>query len=215
LAAELRYQGVMSTHLLGLASLFLVTLATSVIPGPSNFLTMRVAMRRGRGPAFAAALGTTAGCVLWCAAAALGLAALLAAAPWLYKVLRIGGGLYLLWFALALWRSKAEPPATEPPPGAARAAFLQGLGICLTNPKSVLFFASIFSAYVGPDSPLWVHAAAVAVVVLTCLVWQVSLAWVLSVPKTAQAYAGAQRPLDRLAAVLMAAFGASLLWTFG
>lgn len=205
----------MSSHVLGLVSLFLVTLATSIVPGPSNFLTMRLGVRRGRGPAVVAALGTTAGCVVWCAAAALGLAAVLAAAPWLYKVLRIAGGLYLIWFAVQLWRSKPEPPAGDPPPGAALAAFWQGLVICLTNPKSVLFFASIFSAYVGPDSPMWVHLAAVAIVCLTCLVWQAALALAFSGVRAAQAYARAQRPLDRGAALLMGAFGVSLLWTFG
>jgi threonine/homoserine/homoserine lactone efflux protein len=205
----------MTSHAVGLFSLFVVTLATSIVPGPSNFLTMRLAVRRGRGPAVTAALGTTVGCVLWCAAAAVGLAAVLAAAPWLYKVLRIAGGAYLMWFAVQLWRSKPEPPAGDPPPGAARAGFWQGLAICLTNPKSVLFFASIFSAYVGPDSPTWVHGAAVAIVCLTCLVWQVSLALAFSGVRAAQAYARAQRPLDRGAAVLMGGFGVSLLWTFG
>src|SRR4029450_8220917 len=106
----------MSGHIASLASLFLLALATSVIPGPSNFLTMRVAMRRGRGPALATALGTTLGCVVWCGAAVLGLAALLAAAPWLYKTLRIAGGVYLVWFAISLWRAHAEPPIPAPPP---------------------------------------------------------------------------------------------------
>jgi threonine/homoserine/homoserine lactone efflux protein len=205
----------MSGHIVSLASLFLLALATSVIPGPSNFLTMRVAMRRGRGPALATALGTTLGCVIWCGAAVVGLGALLAAAPWLYKILRVGGGLYLIWFAIALWRAKPEPEAAEPPPGAARAAFWQGLAICLTNPKSVLFFASVFSAYVGPDSPAWVHGAAVIIVTLTCLVWQTGLALAFSALRAAQAYARAQKPLDRGAAALMGAFGASLLWTSG
>jgi threonine/homoserine/homoserine lactone efflux protein len=203
----------MDSHLIGLGTLFLVAVGTSIIPGPSNFLTMRLGMRRGRGPAVAAALGTTLGCVIWCAAAALGLAAVLAAAPWLYKILRVGGGLYLVWFAVALWRTNAGPPPTEPPPGASRAAFVQGLAICLTNPKSVLFFASVFSAYVGPDSPLWVHGAAVVIVCLTCLIWQLGLAVAFSGVRAAQAYARAQQPLDRGAAVLMGAFGASLLWT--
>ncbi|PZQ54862.1 MAG: threonine transporter [Phenylobacterium zucineum] len=203
----------MTEQILSLASLFLLTLATSIIPGPSNFLTMRVAMRRGRGPALATAIGTALGCLIWCAAALIGLAALLAAAPWLYKTMRIAGGLYLVWFAIGLWRAKAEPASDEPPPGAARAAFWQGLAICLTNPKSVLFFASVFSAYVGPDTPDWVHYAAVAVVTLTCLVWQAGLALAFSAVRAAQAYARAQKPLDRGAAGLMGLFGLSLLWT--
>lgn len=203
----------MTQTLLSLGALFAVTLVTSIIPGPSNFLTMRIGMRRGRRPALAAALGATLGCLTWCLAAAVGLAALLAAAPWLYKILRIGGGLYLLWFAAALWRAQPEPESLEPPPGADLEAFLQGLAVCLTNPKSVLFFASVFSAYVGPDTPAWVHVAAVAVVTVTCLAWQCGLAIAFSHLRAAAAYRRAQEPLDRGAAGLMALFGAGLLWT--
>lgn len=203
----------MTQHLLSLGALFALSLVTSIIPGPSNFLTMRVGMRRGRGPAMATAFGTTLGCLIWCLAAVVGLAALLAAAPWLYKILRIAGGLYLVWFAIALWRAKPEPEMVELPPGATREAFVQGLAICLTNPKSVLFFASVFSAYVGPDSPMWVHWAAVVVVTLTCLGWQAGLAVAFSHLRAAQAYARAQKPLDRGASGLMGAFGLGLLWT--
>jgi threonine/homoserine/homoserine lactone efflux protein len=205
----------MTEHFVSLASLFLLTLATSIVPGPSNFLTMRIAMRRGRGPALATAIGATLGVLVWCAAALVGLAALLAAAPWLYKAMRVAGGLYLLWFAIGLWRAQPEPVNAEPPPGASGAAFVQGLLICLTNPKSVLFFASVFSAYVGPDTPDWVHYAAVAVVTLTCLAWQAGVAVAFSAVRAAQAYARAQKPLDRGAAGLMGLFGLSLLWTSG
>jgi len=206
----------MSAHLLSLASLFVVSLATAIIPGPNNFMLMRLGMRRGRAAALAAGFGTTLSCIVWCAAAALGLAAVLAAAPWLYKVLRIGGGLYLLWFAWAIWRTKTLDAETPPPEPAGREAFWenfwQGFAINMTNPKSVLFFASIFSAYVGPQTPLWAEIAAIAIVVATCLGWQVAMAWLFSVERAASTYRRAQRPLDRSAAVLMGGFGVSLIW---
>jgi threonine/homoserine/homoserine lactone efflux protein len=204
----------MSSHLLSLGSLALISAATAAVPGPNNFLIMRLGMRRGRGPALAAGLGTVLACILWCALAALGLAAVLVAAPWLYKALRIGGGLYLLYFAVALWRSRPQPGAAEPPADGGRTALWQGFAICMTNPKSVLFFAAIFAAYVGPDKPLWVHAAAVAIVVVTCAIWQVSIALLFSTPRAAATYARARQPLDRGASALMAAFGVSLLWVF-
>jgi threonine/homoserine/homoserine lactone efflux protein len=81
----------------------------------------------------------------------------------------------------------------------------------MTNPKSVLFFASIFSAYVGPQTPLWVHVAAIAIVVATCQGWQFAMAWLFSTRRAAAAYGRAQRPLDRGAAVLMGGFGAGLI----
>ncbi|MDB5443514.1 MAG: putative lysine exporter protein [Phenylobacterium sp.] len=203
----------MPSHLLSLASLFVVCVATCVIPGPNNFMLMRLGMRRGRGAALAAGFGTLLSCIVWCAAAALGLAAVLAAAPWLYKALRIGGGLYLLWFAYALWRTPPASAEEAADTATGRGGYVwQGFAINMTNPKSVLFFASIFSAYVGPDTPLWVHAAAVAIVCLTCLGWQVAMAWLFSARRAAAAYGRAQRPLDLAAALLMGAFGVSLIW---
>ena len=205
----------MSAHLLSLASLFVVSLATAAVPGPNNFMLMRLGMKRGRAAAMAAGFGTVLGVAVWCAAAALGLAAVLAAAPWLYTALRVGGGLYLLWFAFALWSTKAETPSEgDEPVRGVGGAFWQGFAVCLTNPKSVLFFASIFSAYVGPKSPLWMHGAAVAVVMLTCLAWQMGMAFLFSARQAAAAYGRAQRPLDRLAALLMAAFGVGLILAF-
>jgi len=203
----------MTAHLLSLASLFLVSVATCAVPGPNNFMLMRLGMRRGRGAALAAGFGTTLSCIVWCALAAAGLAALLAAWPWLYKVLRVGGGLYLVYFAWAIWRAKAEPAAAEgeAPPLKAWAAFWQGFAVNMTNPKSVLFFASIFSAYVGPNTPLWVHVAAIALVVATCQGWQLAMAWLFSTKRASAAYAKAQRPLDRTAAVAMGGFGVGLI----
>ena len=205
----------MTAELLSLGSLFVVSVAVSIIPGPNNFMLMRLGMRRGRAAAMAAGFGTTLSCIVWCAAAALGMAAVLAAAPWLYKVLRVGGGLYLLWFAWAIWRAKAQGAGVpEPAPGGRDEfwdSFWQGFAVNMTNPKSVLFFASIFSAYVGPDTPLWVHIAAIAVVVTTCQGWQLAMAWLFSTRRASAAYAKAQRPLDRTSALLMGGFGASLI----
>ena len=67
----------------------------------------------------------------------------------------------------------------------------------------------------GPETPAWVHWAAILVVTATCLLWQTGLALAFSALRAAQAYARAQKPLDRGAAGLMGAFGLSLLWTAG
>jgi threonine/homoserine/homoserine lactone efflux protein len=210
----------MTAHLLPLLSLTIVSLATCAVPGPNNFMLMRFGMRHGRWIAEASGFGTTLSCVVWCALAALGLSAVLAAAPWLDKLLRVGGGLYLVWFAYTLWKS---PPAAatiegEPPPAAALSfwsAFWQGFAVNMTNPKSVLYFASIFSAYVGPREPLWAQAAAVAICIVTCQIWQTAMSWLFSTRQAVAAYTRAQRPLDRLSGAFLGAFGVKLLWVFG
>ncbi|MGZ6038983.1 MAG: LysE family translocator, partial [Phenylobacterium sp.] len=191
----------MTAHLLSLLSLMVVSFATCVVPGPNNFMLMRFGMRHGRWIADASGFGTTLSCIVWCGLAALGLSAVLAAAPWLETLVRVGGGLYLLWFAWRLWRSPpVQPPEAEGERRGAElsfwAAFWQGFAVNMTNPKSVLYFASIFSAYVGPREPLWVQAGAVAICIVTCQIWQTAMSWLFSTRRAVAAYARAQRPLD-------------------
>jgi hypothetical protein len=47
---------------------------------------------------------------------------------------------------------------------------------------------------------------------VVCAVWQVAMAFLFSAKAPAAAYARAQRPLDRIAAVLMGAFGVGLIF---
>ncbi|HEY3950099.1 LysE family translocator [Phenylobacterium sp.] len=212
----------MLAHILALLSLALVSIATCIVPGPNNFMLMRFGMRHGRAIANASGFGTTLSCAVWCALAALGLAAVLTAWPWLEIGLRIAGGLYLLWFAWTLWRAPplpAERAADGDGTGSGRlswrAAFWQGFAVNMTNPKSLLYFAAVFSAYVGPHEPLWVRVAAVGICIATCQGWQSAMSWLFSTRRAVAAYARAQRLVDRISGAFLAAFGVKLLWVFG
>lgn len=210
----------MVAHLLSLLSLAVVSIATCVVPGPNNFMLMRFGMRHGRGIAEASGLGTTLGCMVWCALAALGLAATLTAWPALEIGLRVAGGLYLLWFARSLWRAPPLEPAidgaeAQAPALSWTAAFWQGFVVNMTNPKSLLYFAAIFSTYIGPREPLWVKVAAVAICILTCQGWQSAMSWLFSTRRAVAAYARAQTLLDRVSGAFLGAFGVKLLWVFG
>src|SRR4051812_1832295 len=87
--------------------------------------------------------------------AALGLSALLAASGTAFFVLKVVGGVYLLWLALdAVRHGSALNVARE---GRAEVpfwrTFLVGLGVNLTNPKVVLFFVTFLPQFVSPADP--------------------------------------------------------------
>jgi threonine/homoserine/homoserine lactone efflux protein len=83
------------------ALLTFLAAATLVIvaPGPDTLLVTRNVFRRGRRGGLVTAAGTVTGLALWSVAAALGLSALLAASRVGYDVVRVAGGLYLIWLA--------------------------------------------------------------------------------------------------------------------
>jgi len=128
-----------SAYFLGVAS-----------PGPSNLAIMNVAMRDGCKAALILASGVVMGSLTWGLLAAFGLSALLSAWSGALIVVKIFGGLYLLWLAFKSARSalKKRTPATALPAlpvERARKLFLRGLALHLTNPKAIFVWLSIIS----------------------------------------------------------------------
>ncbi|MDF3887584.1 LysE family transporter, partial [Cupriavidus basilensis] len=72
----------------------------AVSPGPSFVMVARAAIARSRADALHMALGMGLGGVVFAAAALLGLKLLLAAVPWLYMAMKVGGGLYLVYLGV-------------------------------------------------------------------------------------------------------------------
>ena len=74
----------------------------TVLPGPDFAITVRWAIAGGRRAGFLAILGIQVGILVWGALAVVGLAALFAASPVAYTIVRIAGAGYLVWMAARL-----------------------------------------------------------------------------------------------------------------
>jgi threonine efflux protein len=126
-------------------------------PGPSVLAVMGMAMAQGRARALALASGVVSGSLFWGLCAALGLAALMqryAAALMLVKVI---GGLYLLWMGWQAARKALRGTHTAagtddaPAPGYAQ-LYLRGAAMHLTNPKAVVVWLSVVSLALPPGA---------------------------------------------------------------
>ena len=80
-------------------------------PGPSFVLVSRIAVVSSRSHGLASALGMGVGGAFFAALAVLGLTALLMQFEWLYLMLKILGGGYLIYLAIKIWRGASEPLA--------------------------------------------------------------------------------------------------------
>ena len=76
--------------------LFLIVMATlAVTPGPANLFAIATGIAQGPRAALMGVLGMNAATLVWFAAAALGLSALVAAFPAQFHLIAIAGGLYV------------------------------------------------------------------------------------------------------------------------
>ncbi len=129
-----------------LAAAMLITLS----PGPDNLMVLGVGISRGRAQGMAFGLGCALGCLSHTLLAALGVSALIAASPVAFTVLKVGGGLYLLWLGIQALRSngRVDVASANAPAESLLRLFGKGLFANSINPKVVLFFLSFLPQFV-------------------------------------------------------------------
>ena len=201
------------TYVSILVSLVLVDLAAAMSPGPNFVLVSQSAGNRDRKTALAVVAGFALSNLLWCVAVMLGLAALFRVVPQVYAAVRIVGGLYLMFLGIQLWRKSDKPIVRNSAndSGSLVKAFVRGTLTNLTNPKSAVYFASIFVLFIQPAIPVWVRWIAVAIVIADTLLWYGFVALVFSTRRVQRGYRRATHTVDRVAGALMVAFGTRLV----
>jgi threonine/homoserine/homoserine lactone efflux protein len=210
------------TDVLPEASVLLPFVLASVVialtPGPDMTFFVGRALSQGRAAGLAAFAGATTGILVHTLLVALGLSALLVAAPKAFLALKLIGALYLLWLAVQAIRHGSVlslPANASVGTGSLRAAWAQGLLVNLLNPKIVIFFMTFLPQFVAVGDP-----DATARFVTLGLVF-IAIGAVICVPiifaadRVARALRGnarAARVLDYLFASIFAAFAARLLF---
>ncbi|MGE8066007.1 LysE family translocator [Pseudomonas sp. NPDC089569] len=157
-------------------NLLAFTLAATLLtltPGLDTALVLRTATVEGRQQAFRAALGINAGCLLWGAAVAFGLGALIAVSELAYDLLKYCGAAYLAWLGLnMLLRPRSALSAPEPDARPAANWFLKGMTGNVLNPKVGIFYVSFLPQFIPQGQPLiaWTFGL-VSIHVLLGLIW--------------------------------------------
>lgn len=164
------YIGLMDTHLLALfvPTFFLI----SISPGMCMTLALTLGMAVGVRRSLWMMAGELTGVALVAAAAALGVAALMANYPDLFLVMRWLGAAYLLWLGWKLWR--APPPDLNQlslAPQTRTALALQGFNTAVSNPKGWAFMVSLLPQFIHADlalAPQLLALIAIIVVIEFC-----------------------------------------------
>jgi threonine efflux protein len=184
--------------------------AVMISPGPNVLLVSQLAASGHRARALAAGVGIATVALVWAALAIGGVSTLFTTFPTVRTLLQLAGGIYLCYLAVRLWNSKPAGAETGKATSLFQ-SFLLGFTTNILNPKSALFFASIFGAVIQPDTGLGVKAAMLVLVFVNALVWHESLALVLSAPRVRAHYARLHRGLSRFASIMVGAYGVRVI----
>jgi len=198
-------------------AILVALLLGAMIPGPSFVLVARNAIGLSRRDGLATALGMGAGALFFGGLALAGLYTLLQAVEWLYIGLKMAGGAYLIYVAWKIWRGAPHPIAMDEragaPAGNAHKSFWTGITTQLSNPKTAIWYGSIFAALLPQHPPVWCYFALPPLVFLVEFGWYTIVALCFSSRVPREMYLRAKVWVDRVAAVAIAALGLRLILT--
>jgi threonine/homoserine/homoserine lactone efflux protein len=196
-------------------SVMAAVLVGAASPGPSFVVVSRIAVSRSRQAGLAAALGMGTGSVIFAALALFGLSALLMQVEWLYLALKVAGGAYLIYIGIRIWRGAARDLAFDAPASPAGGGigrnYWFALGTQLSNPKTAIFYGSIFAALLPAQPAPWLPAALPPAVFVVEAGWYTVVTLVFSSNRPRAVYIGAKLWIDRVAGAVMGALGARLV----
>ncbi|MGW3998360.1 LysE family translocator [Amycolatopsis sp. NPDC004772] len=142
---------------------FLVTTAIAMVtPGPDMLFILGCGMRGGPKAGLLATAGVATSEAIHVAVAAAGLAALFAAVPVAFTVVRIAGAAYLIYLGVQAIRNRK--PLVE---RKSDRAYLSGLLTNLLNPKMVTFTIAFLPQFIDPArGHLWLQFAVLGAIMI-------------------------------------------------
>ncbi|CAL4865980.1 Homoserine/homoserine lactone efflux protein [Asticcacaulis sp. MM231] len=184
-----------------LVAMFLMALS----PGPAIMFCVRVGLTKSHRRVLLGVLGLNLATLIWFIAAAFGLQVVMLAAPLLFRLIAIAGGLYLGWISVkslisaldirneTVNFSLSKPADTNSP---IWHAFRDGFMVQLLNPKVTLFFSAVLPPFIDMNRPMppqmmVLAATAISMDVIAMISYglgAVTLSHLLSEPKNKQRF---------------------------
>jgi threonine efflux protein len=190
-----------------------VHLAGMAVPGPNVLTVSQTAIARSRPAAVAVALGVATAALIWATTAAAGLALLLSSIGGLSVALRIAGATVLLIFGIRLIADRESAPTETTHQGERLGRFfVKGVLVNLSNPKSLVYFTSVFTALIPADASPAIRVAAVVIVVAEAATWHSLVAFLFSRRHPRRLYARLGAWIERTVGGIFALLAARLLW---
>jgi threonine/homoserine/homoserine lactone efflux protein len=196
---------------------FGVSVLLGVSPGPDNLFVLMQSATHGRRAGMLVTLGLCTGLLAHTAAVALGVAAVLAASPVGFAVVKLAGTAYLLYLAWSAFRAPVGATSGERAPALSPwRMYGRGVLMNLTNPKVAIFFLAFLPQFVQADAgPVgWQVLTLGGLFILATLLVFGGFAWGAGgLGSRLQHSVQAQRALNRVAGTVFAALAVRLAWS--
>lgn len=188
-------------------------------PGPDFVLVVKSAIRNDRTKALGVAAGIASANALYISLCLIGVGAILASSASLMIVLKVVGGLFLMWLAVQALKAKRadyadlsiELQAKQVKQTSFFKEFVTGFMSGILNPKNLLFYLSLFTVVLTNDVSLTFKIVLGIWMTLVVFLWDSAIVFLLSTDKVRRQFTRAAYYIDKVTGAILGMVGFSIV----
>lgn len=193
-----------------LLSVSVIAVFMAISPGSDFVMITRNSVFYGRSAGLYSALGISLAIWVHVAYSIAGLAIIISSSIFLFSILKYLGAAYLIYIGWKTFRSKTEISIND---GSKKenlskfSAFKMGFITNSLNPKTTIFFLSLFTHVVNAHTPLWLQVVYGIIISLSHLLWFSTISFFLSQPVFLQRFQEWKNAIEKVIGSLLIGFG--------
>jgi RhtB (resistance to homoserine/threonine) family protein len=195
----------------------IIHLLAVISPGPDFIMIVRNSLTYSRKTGMWTAVGLAAGMAIHIFYSLAGLAIIISKSILLFNTIKILGAVYLIYIGLKSVSSKSskiEIGEQYKKKDISRLSAIKiGFLTNILNPKVTLFFLSLFTLVIPPETPLYIMIIISAITIITAILWFSLVAFFLSQTKIRSIFEKFQNVFNKAFGGLLIALGIKIALT--
>lgn len=186
-----------------------ITVLIMISPGPDMVIVMKNTFIGGKSAGMSTSIGILTGNLVHITYCTIGIGVLISQSIVLFSVLKYASAAYLVYLGVSSWMAgKQTLQVSEAPSGGAhRGWFTQGFVNNILNPKGTMFYLSVFTLVITPDTSTGVVLLLVAIMMSISAAFWVFFVYTLDTRVVRKLLERAQTLVNRVFGVLLVLLG--------
>ena len=180
-------------------------------PGPNMLAVASASISKGRRAGVATAFGLALGGLVWATLTIMGAATVFELFPNAVLAFRLMGASYLVWLGYKYlrnaWTGQGAVMQLTQVDYSNWTAFRTGFVVIMTNPKAMLYFSSVYAAFIPATAPVWVWCVILLFSQTTAFLQHCLTVWLFSSRAVLRKIEAAQRRVNGVIGTLYCGLG--------
>ena len=195
-----------NTYMAEIIAVSTIAIFMAMLPGADFVMVTRTSIYNGRFAGLYMSLGMCLSVCIHASYSIAGLAVVIANSPWLFSAIKYLGAAYLIYIAWQLLTTRESLNKDQSSSTTQMSPFMAlrlGFTCNILNPKTSIFFLSIFTQVVSIDTPIIMQISYGLIIVLAHFIWYSGVALLLSYPSILPRFNRQKQKVDKVAGFVL------------